>query len=84
MRVVRGTKTLEQVHISRHFYMLLQGELVLTLPQPELSVSHSGTSFRTRALPRQEPSRQLRLVIWRTTYSGIHRALMNAGERDIV
>ena len=57
MHVVRGTCTLEQVHISNsHLYMLSQGELVLALPQPELSDSHSGTSFRTHALPRQEPS----------------------------
>ncbi len=57
MHVVRGTCTLEQAHISNsHLYMLSQGELVLALPQPELSGSHSGTSFRTHALPRQEPS----------------------------
>ena len=32
---------------------ICEGELVLSLPQPELSDSYSGASFQAHALPRQ-------------------------------
>ena len=61
MHVVRGTCTLEQVHISNSHLHIVTGrtraDSALTLAQPELSDSHSGASFRAHALPRQVSSR---------------------------